>query len=75
MAALSSPCTRLCVVDPATAHCRGCGRSLAEIAAWSSLSEPERIAIMAALPHRRAAAARASTAPEPHEAPAPGNGA
>ena len=67
MAASSSPCTRVCTMDAAMAFCRGCGRTLAEIAAWSSLSEPERIAIMAALPLRRAAgdAPREGSAPSP----------
>ncbi|ACL58679.1 DUF1289 domain-containing protein [Methylobacterium nodulans] len=52
----STPCTRICVLDPATGLCEGCGRSRDEIAAWGGLSEPERQRIMALLPARRAAA-------------------
>ncbi len=52
----SSPCIRLCVLDPATGLCQGCGRTGAEIGAWGALSEPERLRIMAGLPARLAAA-------------------
>jgi predicted Fe-S protein YdhL (DUF1289 family) len=54
-----TPCIRLCVIDPATELCAGCGRTLAEIAAWGRLDEAERRRIMAALPARRAAATAA----------------
>ena len=49
---ISSPCTKVCVIDSATGLCSGCGRTLGEIATWGSLSEAERLAIMAALPER-----------------------
>lgn len=51
-----SPCIKLCVVDPVTRQCAGCGRTLAEIAGWSSYSDGERRRIMDELPRRRAAA-------------------
>ncbi|UHC14175.1 DUF1289 domain-containing protein [Methylobacterium currus] len=64
---VSSPCIRLCVLDPVTRLCEGCGRNRDEIAAWGGLSEPERRRIMAELPARLAEAY-----PEPPEpAPAP----
>jgi predicted Fe-S protein YdhL (DUF1289 family) len=64
---VSSPCIRLCVLDPATGLCEGCGRTRDEIAAWGGLAEPERRRIMTALPARLAEAY-----PEPPEpAPAP----
>ena len=52
----SSPCIRLCVLDPVTGLCEGCGRTGDEIAAWGALAEPERLRIMAGLPARLAAA-------------------
>lgn len=52
MTALSTPCVHICVIDPASGLCEGCGRTLAEIAQWSSLSEAERQAIMELLPER-----------------------
>lgn len=55
MTAISSPCVKLCQLDPATRLCQGCSRSLDEIGRWSSLSENERRAIMAELPVRRGA--------------------
>nr|WP_279483511.1 DUF1289 domain-containing protein [Aureimonas sp. SK2] len=51
-AALSSPCVDVCTLDGAGALCIGCGRTLPEIAAWSGLSEPARLAIMGELGER-----------------------
>jgi predicted Fe-S protein YdhL (DUF1289 family) len=53
--AIASPCTKVCIIDPRSNLCRGCGRTLDEIARWTSLSESERERIMTALPQRRAA--------------------
>jgi predicted Fe-S protein YdhL (DUF1289 family) len=55
MAAIESPCNKVCVVDPATTLCVGCGRTLTEIANWLALSPAERRRIMAELPRRLAA--------------------
>jgi len=52
----TTPCIKVCAVSSATGLCIGCGRTLKEIAAWGGLSERERRAIMAELPHRLAAA-------------------
>ena len=49
---LDTPCIQVCVVDPATRLCTGCGRTLAEIAQWSRLDAVERRRIMAELPER-----------------------
>lgn len=54
MTAISSPCIKACLLDPVSKLCEGCGRSLAEIARWSSMSEAERLAIMARLRERLA---------------------
>jgi hypothetical protein len=48
----TSPCVKICVIDPASRLCEGCGRTLAEIAQWAAMSEPERLAVMALLPER-----------------------
>jgi predicted Fe-S protein YdhL (DUF1289 family) len=45
----ASPCISVCRLDPVSQICIGCGRTIAEIAAWPSLSEPERKAIVARL--------------------------
>ena len=36
--AIETPCTKICVIHAAEGLCLGCGRSLHEIASWSSLS-------------------------------------
>lgn len=48
-----SPCIKLCVVDPATGFCRGCCRTLAEIADWPTLNDDAKRTILAQLPARR----------------------
>ena len=49
---ISSPCTKVCVIDGVSGLCFGCGRTLDEIAKWGSMSEAERLAIMATLRDR-----------------------
>lgn len=56
-----SPCTKVCVIDPASRLCKGCARSLDEIARWGSFSDAERSAIMAGLPERMKRCAAPST--------------
>jgi uncharacterized protein len=50
---MDTPCVSICVMDPVTGLCEGCGRSLQEIAAWGMLTPDQRKAIMAELPKRR----------------------
>ncbi|MBQ0935595.1 DUF1289 domain-containing protein [Ideonella paludis] len=54
-APVPSPCTGVCRIDPRTALCAGCARSLDEIAAWSRLSDEAKRAVWAELPKRTAA--------------------
>lgn len=51
---VSTPCIQICQIDADSRLCIGCWRSLDEIAAWSSLTEPQRLAVMASLPDRKA---------------------
>jgi predicted Fe-S protein YdhL (DUF1289 family) len=48
-----SPCNKVCVIDPASGFCRGCRRTLDEIAAWGSLTPEAHRGILAQLPERR----------------------
>ena len=41
-----SPCIGVCQLDPTKNLCRGCGRTIAEIAAWPDLSDAARRAIL-----------------------------
>ena len=52
----ASPCISVCRLDPATQICIGCGRTIAEIASWPSLSDAERKAIMLRLEASKASA-------------------
>jgi predicted Fe-S protein YdhL (DUF1289 family) len=51
--AIETPCIKVCIVDPASRLCRGCGRTLDEIARWSVMTDTERARIMATLPERQ----------------------
>ena len=51
-----TPCIGVCKMDPCTALCIGCGRTLQEIAGWGRMPSAERRAIMATLDHRTRAA-------------------
>ncbi len=55
MAALASPCNKICVIDAAAGICLGCGRNLVEIERWSAFTDRERADVMADLPRRLAA--------------------
>ena len=49
---VESPCLKICVVDPETGFCVGCGRTRDEIASWLGLSPQARRGIMNGLPER-----------------------
>jgi uncharacterized protein len=51
---MESPCNLVCTIDAPTGWCLGCGRTLDEIAGWSSATEAEQRAIVARLPARLA---------------------
>ena len=39
---LPSPCQSVCVMDEASGWCRGCLRTLPEIASWGSLNDTQK---------------------------------
>ena len=49
-----SPCKNICVMHEPSGHCKGCGRTLDEIALWSVLDDDDRRAVWALLPERLA---------------------
>jgi predicted Fe-S protein YdhL (DUF1289 family) len=51
----ASPCLGICLMDPRTRKCRGCLRTVEEIAAWYSATAAEKHAILGKLAARRAA--------------------
>ena len=53
-AATDSPCTKVCQIAPATGLCRGCARSIDEIAGWATMTDAARRAVLDDLPARRA---------------------
>jgi hypothetical protein len=53
--AIASPCTKVCTIEPRSQLCRGCGRTLDEIARWTLLGDGERERVMAELPARLSA--------------------
>ena len=58
--AIETPCINVCILDPASQLCRGCGRTLDEIGRWATLTDVERRRVMAELPQRLAESAGAA---------------
>lgn len=63
MTPVQSPCVRACGIDPDSGLCRGCLRTLDEIAGWALMDDDQRRAVLAAVEHRgqRAASGRGSS--------------
>ena len=53
----TSPCTKVCVIDPRAGLCTGCLRTLDEIAAWGGMSDEEQSAVIQRLEERKQASA------------------
>ena len=53
-----SPCVGICLMNPATRTCRGCLRTINEIARWYDASVAEKQAILDSLSVRRREADR-----------------
>jgi predicted Fe-S protein YdhL (DUF1289 family) len=49
---IETPCVKICVLDPKSGLCRGCGRNVDEIARWGRFSSEERLKIMGELAGR-----------------------
>ena len=47
-----TPCIAVCMIDPKTNLCFGCGRTLPEIARWHRMDSAERLSVMEALAAR-----------------------
>jgi predicted Fe-S protein YdhL (DUF1289 family) len=60
---IETPCIAVCMIDPKTGLCFGCGRTLPEIARWDRIGRVERVAIMELLPARMAEAGLPALAP------------
>jgi hypothetical protein len=53
---VDTPCVQVCIINPETKLCEGCGRTIDEIARWASMTDEERRRIMALLRRRMAEA-------------------
>ncbi|WP_333841556.1 DUF1289 domain-containing protein [Pelomicrobium sp.] len=56
MSGVPSPCVQVCTLDPATEVCRGCFRTLEEIANWPSYTEAQKAEVWRRIAERRGAA-------------------
>ena len=59
---IETPCIKICTLDARQGLCLGCGRTIDEIARWSTMSTSERTRVMSELPARLAAGNAAKTA-------------
>ncbi|MDM7943284.1 MAG: DUF1289 domain-containing protein [Hydrogenophaga sp.] len=51
-----SPCISVCEMDEATASCKGCFRTLAEISQWSRLADADKLVVWQQIEARQQAA-------------------
>jgi predicted Fe-S protein YdhL (DUF1289 family) len=58
-----SPCTGVCIIDPASGFCHGCARTIPEIAGWLEFSAEEKRCVLAAIAKRRQHAPTSSDEP------------
>jgi predicted Fe-S protein YdhL (DUF1289 family) len=49
---IASPCNKICVMNAETGLCRGCRRTLDEIARWGEMSDEERAEVIEKLAAR-----------------------
>lgn len=49
---VGSPCIDVCRLNPSSGYCEGCLRNRDEIKAWKSMSDPDRLALLARLTER-----------------------
>ena len=61
-APVPSPCLSVCRMEAGSALCAGCFRTLDEIAAWGSLSDPARRAVWRHIEQRARAAGKQRSA-------------
>jgi len=52
-AEVASPCIKVCEIDAATGCCRGCLRTLDEIAGWLQYSAQQKRAVLERVAERR----------------------
>ncbi|MBC8129527.1 MAG: DUF1289 domain-containing protein [Rhizobiaceae bacterium] len=51
---IESPCTKVCVIEPKSGFCLGCGRTVEEIGGWMGYSPEHRKLVISGLPARLA---------------------
>jgi predicted Fe-S protein YdhL (DUF1289 family) len=51
---IETPCVKICTLDARMGLCLGCGRTIDEIARWTSMTAAERAQVMLELPERLA---------------------
>ena len=49
---IETPCVKLCVIEPESGFCIGCGRTRDEIGSWLGMSVAARREVIATLPER-----------------------
>ncbi|ARR56296.1 DUF1289 domain-containing protein [Rhizorhabdus wittichii DC-6] len=50
--AVSSPCNKVCEIEPASGYCRGCRRTIEEIVAWPTADDAWKRAVIERLKDR-----------------------
>jgi len=48
-----SPCVKICVLDPASGMCRGCYRTIEEVAQWVEYTTEEKLGVLERVAQRK----------------------
>lgn len=62
--AVPSPCINVCTMDDKGELCRGCARTVDEIACWSSMSDADKLRVWRLIRLRHSAATAAAPVPD-----------
>lgn len=54
-----SPCVKICVLDPVTRICKGCYRTIDEVAEWVEYTPEEKLAALERVAQRKKKAGEA----------------
>lgn len=50
---VDSPCQKICTLDEETGYCKGCFRTVAEVAGWLTYTDEQKQEVLECLAQRR----------------------
>jgi uncharacterized protein len=60
---VKSPCLKVCLMDPQNELCKGCFRTLDEIARWGGMTDADRLEVFSLIEKRKSDVAEVPVPP------------